>query len=199
VQIGASIMFALGRLAPHRQRGFMLAASAAGVAAAFNTPLAGIVFGIEEMSRSFEERTSTIIIGTVIAAGLTSLALVGNYDYFGSTPATLPFGPGWIATLLCGMLGGLLGGLFSRALIARDDHPADVVRLDRRRRVEADHAARGVPRACRGDHPQARRGHAADPAGDGRRAGPETVALGRLWVQDNPNEGRRQTFPHDLA
>jgi H+/Cl- antiporter ClcA len=117
VQIGASIMFALGRLAPHRQRGFMLAGSAAGVAAAFNTPLAGIVFGIEEMSRSFEERTSTIIIGTVIAAGLTSLALVGNYDYFGSTPATLPFGPGWIATLLCGMLGGLLGGLFSRALI----------------------------------------------------------------------------------
>jgi H+/Cl- antiporter ClcA len=31
VQIGASIMFALGRLAPHRQRGFMLAGSAAGV------------------------------------------------------------------------------------------------------------------------------------------------------------------------
>ena len=48
---GASIMFALGRLAPHRQPGFMLAGSAAGVAAAFNTPLAGIVFGIEEMSR----------------------------------------------------------------------------------------------------------------------------------------------------
>jgi H+/Cl- antiporter ClcA len=117
VQIGASIMFALGRLAPHRQRGFMLAGSAAGVAAAFNTPLAGIVFGIEEMSRSFEERTSTIIIGTVIAAGLTSLAIVGNYDYFGSTPATLPFGPGWVATLLCGVLGGVLGGLFSRVLV----------------------------------------------------------------------------------
>jgi H+/Cl- antiporter ClcA len=117
VQIGASIMFALGRLAPHRQPGFMLAGSAAGVAAAFNTPLAGIVFGIEEMSRSFEERTSTVIIGTVIAAGLTSLALLGNYDYFGTTPATLPFGAGWGATLLCGVLGGLLGGLFSRLLI----------------------------------------------------------------------------------
>jgi H+/Cl- antiporter ClcA len=117
VQIGASIMFALGRLAPHRQPGFMLAGSAAGVAAAFNTPLAGIVFGIEEMSRSFEERTSTVIIGTVIAAGLTSLAILGNYDYFGTTPATLPFGVGWIATLVCGVLGGLFGGLFSRILI----------------------------------------------------------------------------------
>src|SRR5690349_20004343 len=71
VQIGASIMFALGRLAPHCQGGFMLAGSAAGVAAAFNTPFAGIVFGIAELSRWFVQRTSTIVIGTVIAAGLT--------------------------------------------------------------------------------------------------------------------------------
>src|SRR5947209_9589527 len=68
---------------------------------------------------------------------------------------------------------------------SRDDHPADVVRPDCRRRVEADHAARGVPRARRGNHPQARRGDAADPAGDGARAGRETVALGRVWVQDS--------------
>jgi chloride channel protein, CIC family len=46
------------------------------VAAAFNTPLAGIVFGIEEMSRAFETRTSSLIIAAVIAAGLTSIALM---------------------------------------------------------------------------------------------------------------------------
>ena len=51
----------------------MLAGSAAGIAAAFNAPLAGIIFGIEEMSRSFEVRASGLVLGTVIAAGLTSL------------------------------------------------------------------------------------------------------------------------------
>ena len=69
VQVGASIMFAIGRLSPRRQPGLLLAGASAGVAAAFNTPLAGIVFGIEEMSRSFEARTSGIILGAVIAAG----------------------------------------------------------------------------------------------------------------------------------
>lgn len=118
VQIGASIMFALGRFSPRRQPGLILAGAAAGVAAAFNTPLAGIVFGIEEMSRAFETRTSSLIIGAVIAAGLTSLALMGNYTYFGTSATALRNGTDWIAVPLCGVAGGLAGGLFSRILIA---------------------------------------------------------------------------------
>lgn len=117
VQIGASIMFAIGRMSPRRQPGLILAGAAAGVAAAFNTPLAGIVFGIEEMSRAFEVRTSGLIIGTVIAAGLTSLALVGNYAYFGHTATTLGNGVDWLAVPICGVVGGLAGGLFSRLVI----------------------------------------------------------------------------------
>ncbi|WOH79053.1 chloride channel protein [Bradyrhizobium sp. BEA-2-5] len=118
VQIGASIMFALGRFSPRRQPGLILAGAAAGVAAAFNTPLAGIVFGIEEMSRAFETRTSSLIIGAVIAAGLTSLALMGNYTYFGTSATALRNGTDWLAVPLCGVAGGLAGGLFSRILIA---------------------------------------------------------------------------------
>jgi H+/Cl- antiporter ClcA len=118
VQIGASIMFALGRMSPRRQPGLILAGAAAGVSAAFNTPLAGIVFGIEEMSREFEVRTSGLIIGTVIAAGLTSLALVGNYTYFGSSATMLGHGADWLAVPLCGVAGGLAGGIFSRVIIA---------------------------------------------------------------------------------
>lgn len=117
VQVGASIMFAIGRMSPRRQPGLILAGAAAGVAAAFNTPLAGIVFGIEEMSREFETRTSSLIIAAVIAAGLTSLALVGNYDYFGSSATTLRNGTDWLAVPMCGVVGGLAGGLFSRLLI----------------------------------------------------------------------------------
>ncbi|MCS6759346.1 MAG: chloride channel protein [Candidatus Devosia euplotis] len=79
VQIGASVMFFLGWFAPHRQLGLLLAGAAGGVAAAFNAPLAGIVFGIEEMNRSFELRTSGLVLGAVIVAGLTSLAVLGDY------------------------------------------------------------------------------------------------------------------------
>jgi H+/Cl- antiporter ClcA len=119
VQVGASIMFAVGRLSPRRQPGLILAGASAGVAAAFNTPLAGIVFGIEEMSRSFEARTSGIIIGAVIAAGLTALSLQGDYTYFGTTSAVLGHSvQAWLAVPLLGVLGGLLGGGFSRTLIA---------------------------------------------------------------------------------
>lgn len=112
VQVGGAIMHAFGARAPFRQSGFLLAGAAAGVAAAFNTPLAGIVFGIEELSRSFETRTSGLIIGAVIAAGLTSLAVVGDYSYFGSTAEHLPLGAGWLTLLAGGFLGGATGGVF---------------------------------------------------------------------------------------
>ncbi len=117
VQVGASIMFAAGRMSPRRQPGLVLAGAAAGVAAAFNTPLAGIVFGIEEMSRSFEVRASGLILSTVIAGGLTTLALVGDYTYFGVTTTMLQNGSDWIAIPICGVIGGFAGGLFSQFVI----------------------------------------------------------------------------------
>jgi H+/Cl- antiporter ClcA len=87
------------------------------VAAAFNTPLAGVVFAIEELSRSFEQRAAGIIFVTVVLAGVTSVALTGNYTYFGSTNATLEGLRGWIVVPACGVVGGLAGGLFARAML----------------------------------------------------------------------------------
>ncbi len=121
VQVGASIMHSLRRFARFSavdmDRGLILAGGAAGVAAAFNTPLAGVVFAIEELSRSFEERTSGTILAAVIIAGVTSLALVGNYTYFGSTSALMSEPRMWIAVPVCGIAGGLLGGAFSLAMV----------------------------------------------------------------------------------
>jgi chloride channel protein, CIC family len=117
VQVGAALMFAAGRRALAYQRGLLLAGAAAGIAAAFNTPLAGIVFGIEELSRSFESRTSGLVIAVIITAGLTSLGILGDYTYFGSTPAVLPFGSSWVVVPVCAVIGGFFGGLFSRLLI----------------------------------------------------------------------------------
>lgn len=122
VQIGAALMHALNRFNPDSrrefERGLILAGSAAGVAAAFNTPLAGVVFAIEEMSRSYETRTSGTVLTAVIIAGIVSIALLGNYTYFGHTSAALLQLDDWVAVLVCGVAGGLLGGLFSRIVIA---------------------------------------------------------------------------------
>ncbi len=122
VQIGASIMHSLRRFtrfsAADVDRGLILAGGAAGIAAAFNTPLAGIVFAIEELSRSFEQRTSGTIYTAVIVAGVTSVALVGNYTYFGSTQASLTDSRMWVVVPVCGILGGLAGGVFSRCMLA---------------------------------------------------------------------------------
>jgi H+/Cl- antiporter ClcA len=122
VQIGAALLYNLRwltRFPRHlMERGLIIAGGGAGVAAAFNTPLAGIVFAIEEMARSFEERSSGILLTAVIISGLAAVYVQGNYTYFGATSASLSGASGWLGVFLCGVAGGLLGGGFSRLLLS---------------------------------------------------------------------------------
>lgn len=122
VQVGAAIMHALGNLLHlprmELERALVLAGGAAGIAAAFNTPIAGVVFAIEELSHAFESRTSGTVLTGVILAGITTVALMGNYTYFGQASADLQFGVGWVAVLLCSTVGGFAGGLFSATLLS---------------------------------------------------------------------------------
>ncbi|MGX5841049.1 chloride channel protein [Mesorhizobium sp. ArgA1] len=114
VQVGASLMLQVARWGGMGQaRGLILAGSAAGIAAAFNTPLAGIVFAIEEMGRAYESRTNGLVLTAVILAGLASLGLVGNYTYFGVAKETVAFASDWPLVLACGVVGGGIGALFS--------------------------------------------------------------------------------------
>lgn len=114
VQVGASLMLQVARWGGMAQaRGLILAGSAAGIAAAFNTPLAGIVFAIEEMGRAYESRTNGLVLTAVILAGLASLSLVGNYTYFGVAKETVAFASDWPLVLACGIVGGAVGALFS--------------------------------------------------------------------------------------
>ena len=121
VQVSASIMQALGtwlRLPrAEAQRALVLAGGAAGISAAFNTPLAGVVFAIEELSHSFEARTSGTVLTAVIISGIATLSLVGNYAYFGTTGAEFDLGSAWLAVIVCGVLGGGLGGGFAECLV----------------------------------------------------------------------------------
>src|SRR6185503_18728827 len=103
---------------PHYVRhGLIMVGGAAGIAAAFNTPIAGIIFAIEEMARFYEERATGLLLVAVIIAGLAALGILGNYTYFGESSAALAGVHSWIAVPMCGIVGGLLGGGFSRALL----------------------------------------------------------------------------------
>src|ERR1700691_2394219 len=120
VHVGAVIVHSIARWMPHgrieaQRRALVLAGGAAGVAGAVHTPLAGIVFAIEELSKSFEERASGTTLTAVILAGVVAIALVGDYTYFGQpTVATqvraIP--PAIVAlAIACGLAGGLLSRL----------------------------------------------------------------------------------------
>ena len=124
VHVGAGLLYSLGRrfgfAEPAAVGRFILAGSAAGLAAAFNTPLAGVVFAIEEMSGAFEHRISGILLTAVIIAGVVSLGILGNYAYFGQFNIALPLGEAWWAVLATGIICGLAGGLFARLILPSD-------------------------------------------------------------------------------
>jgi len=122
VHLGAAIMYSLGRYvhlpARYLERGLIMTGGGAGIAAAFNTPLAGIVFAIEEMARSFDRRNSSMILIGVILAGMTAIYVhQDNYNYYGTSPVDIDFSWVWLGVVVCGVVGGLLGGTFSYVLI----------------------------------------------------------------------------------
>jgi H+/Cl- antiporter ClcA len=114
VKVGAAIMLSVARASGIAHvRGLILAGSAAGIAAAFNTPLAGIVFAIEEMSRTYESRANGIVLTAVIPSGLAALGLAGSYNYFGVTSAAPLYHRDWLLIPISGVGGGALGAMFS--------------------------------------------------------------------------------------
>jgi len=123
VQVGASIMLAVARFGGMAQaRGLILAGSAAGIAAAFNTPLAGVVFAIEEMSRTYESRANGLVLTAVILSGLAALGLAGSYSYFGSAAVAPASVRDWELVLVCGIGGGALGAVFSGLALHLGQH-----------------------------------------------------------------------------
>ncbi|PCI18816.1 MAG: chloride channel protein [Piscirickettsiaceae bacterium] len=121
IHIGAALMSYFGRFANfaplYLEKGLILAGSSAGFAAIFSAPLAGIVFAIEEMGRSLEEKTSGLILTAVIFAGATALIILGQYVYFTNHALSFPWGKAWLIIPICGVVTGFMGGLFSLILL----------------------------------------------------------------------------------
>lgn len=126
VQLGACLMHLTGKWARFPDhlvtRGLIMGGGAAGIAAAFNAPIAGVIFAFEEIGRSFDKRNLGTILRTVVVACLVTMSVLGNYFFYGDLPAdpwtSAFFGPGpWVAVVLIGVVGGALGGGFSRLLL----------------------------------------------------------------------------------
>lgn len=121
VHIGAAVMHNMGRIGQLKQKAvdnaLIVGGGAAGVSAAFNAPLAGIVFAVEELSQSLEQRNSGTLILSIFLSGVVVLILSGHYSFFGTPEAELILTRSWMAVLITGVVCGVLGGLFARFLI----------------------------------------------------------------------------------
>jgi H+/Cl- antiporter ClcA len=120
VQIAAGVMQHAQRWLPSRayvsHHALLVAGGAAGIAAAFNAPLAGVMFAIEELSSKLEQRNSGIVIAAIVLAGVVAISLFGNAAYFGVIHVP-SLGPSFLGPALLVIGGsGAIGGVFSRLL-----------------------------------------------------------------------------------
>lgn len=122
IQISGAIFNTVYRFVPDfwpkiSQRLMLISGGAAGLAAAFNTPLGGIVFAIEELGKTHLNAMRTHLFTAVIIAGLTSQLFLGSYLYIG-TPTVQEL-KGWAIfyVILAAVLSGFFGFVFSAILL----------------------------------------------------------------------------------
>jgi H+/Cl- antiporter ClcA len=122
VQIAVCMMFLCMRLLSQflpitlDPRSLALAGGAAGLAAAFNTPLAGVTFAIEELSGGYFENIKDYVLMAIIIAALSAKVLTGDYVYFGKLPDPPQLGAG--ALVIVSIVCGFAGHIFARGILA---------------------------------------------------------------------------------
>ena len=125
VHIGASLAAQLSSWIPNspaNRRQMIAAGAAAGLAAGFNTPIAGVMFVIEELMKD----VSSLTLETAIVASFTGSVvsrLLGSADLnISSTLLNSSYQSSFTAPeipfyLMLGLLSGILGGLYNRSLM----------------------------------------------------------------------------------
>ena len=88
IQIAGSVFRKVNEYLPEwwpkiSKKNMIMTGAAAGLSAAFNTPLGGIVFAVEELSKTHINYFKTALFTAVIIAGLTAQTLAGSYLYLG--------------------------------------------------------------------------------------------------------------------
>lgn len=122
IQIAGSIFRQINQWLPSwwpkiSKRNMIMTGAAGGLAAAFNTPLGGIVFAVEELTRTHINYFKTAIFSAVIIAGLTAQALLGPYLYLGYPNVSNLSGYIFFFVAIVAIISGVLGSLMSKAML----------------------------------------------------------------------------------
>lgn len=120
VQVGAGIASVLGRnlgLRPERVKALIPVGAAAAIAAAFNTPLAAVLFALEEIVGDLHAP----VLGSVVLASATSWMvlrlLLGNHPLFRVPPYELVHPVEFAFYAVLGVAGGLVSATFTKLLL----------------------------------------------------------------------------------
>lgn len=120
IQIAGSVFYKVNQWLPSwwpriSKKNMIMTGAAAGLAAAFNTPLGGIVFAVEELTKTHISYFKTALFTAIIIAGLTAQAFLGPYLYLGypdvSHLSSFIFFPVLLAAILCGLIGSSISKL----------------------------------------------------------------------------------------
>jgi H+/Cl- antiporter ClcA len=122
IQIAASVYKIVYQLLPKwwpkiAKTNMMVTGAAAGLAAAFNTPLGGIVFAIEELTKTHFSFFKTAIFSSVIIAGLSAQALLGPYLYLGYPKVDNLSALIFLGVTLVAIVSGLLGSGMAKLIL----------------------------------------------------------------------------------
>jgi len=122
IQIAGSIFRQVNQWLPSwwpkiSKKNMIITGAAAGLAAAFNTPLGGIVFAVEELSKTHINYFKTAVFTSVIIAGLTAQAILGPYLYLGYPVINNLSGYIFFYVAIVAIVTGLLGSIMSKAIL----------------------------------------------------------------------------------
>ncbi|MBS1705039.1 MAG: H(+)/Cl(-) exchange transporter ClcA [Armatimonadetes bacterium] len=120
VQMGGAVGHAVAQhtgATSREQRALIAAGSGAGLAAAFNAPLAGVTFVLEELQRDFQPVVFTAALLSAAIATVISRMASGAFPVFAVPEVGIPS----LRTLpyfaIIGVVGGILGAMFNRCLL----------------------------------------------------------------------------------
>jgi CIC family chloride channel protein len=120
VQMGAAIAHVVGRLGRRSWpdlRVLLAAGAGAGLATAFNAPIAGAVFVLEELVRRFEAHIAIAALGASAAAIAVARALLGHTPDFSVEPLAYVGAQTWPLFLALGAAAGLTAALYNSVLL----------------------------------------------------------------------------------